>query len=351
MKIKKLLLLLAASCLVFGGCKKVEEAPLVMVDSEEDVVSYSLVQVTYDDVVLTRKMDCTFSQSKAQEVSFNVTGKYVEKVYVEEGDVVKKGDILCELSSSTLEEQIEELDYKVKKNELKLSNYDMQEALDIQDLYTYGGAPSKERVESIKSNYDRMRVLTNDDLEFDREELARKRKELKDSKLYATLDGVVFNLKKNLEGSTSKADTVIMNIVDSTDCKFEVEGTEYKSLFKDGQQVDMNIPFSTASGDYVLLPYEIDTWTDKMIFTVFTGPENATIDVGTRGTISVIESEKEHVLSLPRDVIHQAGEDYFVYLLNEDNIRTIQYITVGLYGDDRVEILDGLSEGEKVVKK
>ena len=351
MNIKKFFGATLISVLLLAGCGKTEEAPLVMVDSEEDVVSYSLVQVTYDDVILTRKMDCTYSQSKAQEVSFNVTGKYVEKVYVEEGDVVKKGDILCELASSTLEEEIEELDYKVKKNELKLSNYDMQEALDIQDLYTYGGAPSKERVDSIKSSYERTRVLTNDDLEFDREELSRKRKELRESKLYASLDGVVFNLKKDLEGSTSKADTVIMNIVDSSDCKFEIEGTEFKSFFKEGERVDMNIPFSTAAGDYVLLPYEIDTWTDKMIFSIFTGPENANIDVGTRGTISVIESEKTHVLSLPKDVIHQAGDEYFVYTLNEDNIRTIKYITIGLYGDERAEILEGLSEGEKVVKK
>ena len=88
-----------------------------------------------------------------------------------------------------------------------------------------------------------------------------------------------------------------------------------------------------------------------MVFSVFTGPDNATIDVGTRGTISVVEDEKTHVLSLPKEVIHKAGEEYFVYLLNEDNIRTIQYITVGLYGDERVEILDGLTEGEKVVRK
>jgi len=349
MNIKKLsVVLICVLCL--AGCGKTEEAPLVMVDSEEDVVSYSLVQVAYDDVILTRKIECTYSQSKAQEVSFNVTGKYVDKVYVAEGDKVKKGDLLCELSSSTLEEEIEELDYKVKKNELKLKNYDMEEALDIQDLYVYGRA-SQDAVERIKKNYDRMRVLTNDDLEFDREELSRKRKALKDSRLYATMDGVVYKLKTPLEGSTSKADVVIMNIVDSSACMFEVEGIEFKKYFKDGEPVDMNIPFSAAAGDYVLLPVDYNNWTDKMVFSVYTGPDNAGIDVGTHGTITVTEDEKKHVLSLPKDVVHMAGDDVFVYTLNEDNIRTIKYITIGLYGDERVEIIDGLSEGEKVVKK
>ena len=257
---------------------------------------------------------------------------------------------MCELSSSTLEEEIEELDYRVKKNELKLKNYDMEEALDIQDLYIYG-RPSAEAVERIKKSYDRMRVLTNDDLEFDREELSRKRKALSDSRLYASMDGIVFDLNRNLEGSTSKAGEVVMNIVDSSECMFEVEGIEYKKFFNDGEYVDMNIPFSAASGDYVLLPYDYSNWTDKMVFTVYTGPDNAGIEVGTRGTITVTEDEKKHVLSLPKDVVHFAGDDVFVYTLNEDNIRTIKYISIGLNGDDRVEITDGLSEGEKVVKK
>ncbi|MCR4962059.1 MAG: efflux RND transporter periplasmic adaptor subunit [Lachnospiraceae bacterium] len=356
MRFKKKLLPITLAAFLLCGCGKTEEAPLVMVDSEEEVVSYSLIQVTYDDVILTRKIDCTYSQSNAQEVSFNVTGRYVDKVYVEEGDVVKKGDLLCELSSSELEAQIEELEYKVKKNELKLANYDVEAGLAVQDVflyqhYDYTSQSYADRVQATKDSYERLKVLTNDELEFDREELSRKRKELKESRLYAEFDGVVYKLKKNLEGSTSKADAVIMNIVDSTDCKFEVEGTEFKHLFKAGQMVDMNIPFSSAAGDYVLLPYEMENWTDSMKFVVYTGPDNAVIDVGTRGTISIVEDQKSHVLSLPKDVVHIAGDEAFVYILNEDNIRTIKYITIGLFGDERVEIADGLAEGEKVVKK
>ena len=58
-----------------------------------------------------------------------------------------------------------------------------------------------------------------------------------------------------------------------------------------------------------------------------------------------------HVLSVPRDTVHEAGDKSFVYTLTEENVREIRYIETGLVGDERVEILSGLSEGEKVLKK
>lgn len=355
--IKNISILLLSSVLFFSACSKVEEPPVVMIDSEDDIVSYSLVQVAYDDVVLTRKIDCKYSQTKDQEVSFDISGKYVDKVYVQEGDEVKKGDILCELSSESLEEAIERLEYNITRNELQMGYYDVNKDLDIQDLYVnwglYGATAEgvQKSAESIKKNYERKKVLLNDTLEFDREELARLKKELASSRIYATMDGKVYDVMRRLEGSTTKAGTVIMTIVDSSDCLFETSTTEGKELFKEGEKVDMKISYTSASGDYVLLPYDIENWTDKMQFSVYTGPDNVTIEVGASGEISVIEDTRTHVLTLPKEVVHLVEDKAFVYTLTEDNIREIRYIEIGLKGDERIEILGGLSEGEKVVKK
>lgn len=351
----------AALMLIFSislsGCGKQEEPPVVEVNSEESVVSYSLVQATVEDVVLTQKIDCTYAQTKDQEVSFNVTGKLISRVYVKDGDVVKKGDLLCELSSSQLEEDIDRLAYNVKRNELQLGYYDMDEALDIQDQWVnatkFGTPPDAvgEIVQGIKDGYKRKRELLNDTLEFDREELARKRKELSDSRLYASMDGIVYKMKSRLEGSTSKAEEVVMTIVDNNNCLFEVKDTTYKNLFKDGDMIDMRIAYTNAAGDYVITPYEINNWTDKMQFLVVSGPDGVTIEVGATGTISITDQVRKQVLSIPKDVLHIAGDDCYVYTLNEENIREITYVKIGLYGDERVEITEGLTEGEKVVKK
>ena len=333
-----------------SSCGKVDEDHTVVVDSEEAVISYSLVTAQIDDVILTQNIDCKYKQTNDQEVSFDVTGKFVDKVYVHEGDEVKKGDLLCELSSASLEEEIERLTYQIKRNELLLSYTEMDEALDIQDVWVSGFGDA-DTVKGIQDRYARQRVLLNDSLEFDREELAIKKKELAGSRLYAKMDGKVYKLKTNLEGSTTKEGTVIMTIVDNSNCLFTVEGIEYKDLFKEGQQVNMKVSYSSASGEYILIPYEMDKWDENMLFEVFTGPDNATPEVGTMGTINVPVESRSQVLSIPNDVLHIAGDKSYVYTLSADNNREIRYVEIGLKGDERVEILSGLSEGEKVVKK
>lgn len=356
-KFLNLFFILCTATFLLTGCTDKEEAPSVIVDSEEDVVSFNLIPVSYEDVVLTANIDCTYVQTESQEVSFNATGKYVDKVYVKEGDYVKKGDVLCELSSDALERSIEQLEYQIERNEIQLSYYDTYETLDIQDQWVNQmrfGTPVdnvKESVENIQNNYERQRVLLNDSLEFDRKELANKKKELKASRLYATMDGKVYKLKKGLEGSTSKADEVLMTIVDDSTCLFAVKDVSYRNLFSEGTPVDMKIYYSTASGDYLLVPYEMENWTDSLLFSVYTGPDNAVIDVGVMGEISIVMETKSNVLSVPKETVHMIEDKAFVYTLNEDNIREIRYVEIGLYGDERVEIISGLSEGEKVVRK
>ena len=357
-KFLNLFFILCTASFLLAGCTDKEEAPSVIVDSEEDVVSFNLIPVSYEDVVLTANIDCTYVQTESQEVSFNATGKYVDKVYVKEGDYVKKGDVLCELSSDALERSIEQLEYQIERNEIQLSYYDTYETLDIQDQWVgfivrngTDDSAVKEAVEKIQKNYDRQRVLLNDSLEFDRKELANKKKELKASRLYATMDGKVYKLKKGLEGSTSKADEVLMTIVDDSTCLFAVKDVSYRNLFSEGTPVDMKIYYSTASGDYLLVPYEMENWTDSLLFSVYTGPDNAVIDVGVMGEISIVMETKNNVLSVPKETVHMIEDKAFVYTLNEDNIREIRYVEIGLYGDERVEIISGLSEGEKVVRK
>lgn len=355
---KKIACLFFCLIIIFScACGNEAEVPVVVVQAENEAASYTMVSVTRNDVVLTKNVKCTYVQTSDQEVSFNVTGKLVDKVYVKEGDSVKKGDLLCSLSSESIEKEIATLEYKVKRNELLLSYADNNEILDKQDVWLakmYQGLSDedcKKKIEDIEKSYQKLRVTYNDGLEFDREELAKKQKELKDSRLYATMDGIVYKITSKLEGSTSKADKVVMTIVDNTDCLFKTEVPEFADKFKDGEVVNMSIAYSSAAGDYELLPYDMENWDEAQLFSVFSGPETASIDVGTQGTIKLVLDTKTNVLMLPTGCVHEADGQAYVYVLNKDNMREVKWIETGLYGDDSVEIISGLEEGEKVVRK
>lgn len=88
-----------------------------------------------------------------------------------------------------------------------------------------------------------------------------------------------------------------------------------------------------------------------MKFSVVSAPESSNLTVGVSGIISLLVDEKKNVLTLPKTIVHIADDKAFVYTLNENNDREIKYIEIGLIGDEKVEIISGLSEGEKVVKK
>jgi len=345
------LLLVSTILLSVSACGSSEEVPFINVDGQDNIISYTLVTVGYEDIVQTKKVDCVYVQTTAQEVSFDVTGKYVDKVYVKEGDKVQKGDLLCELSSSALEDAIEDLEYRIERNEKLLGFLDQDEQLEIQNAWLTNPNGAKKQVENIQSRYKLTRQNYNDSLEFDRAELQQKKTELKNSRIYASLDGIVYKLKERLEGSTTRKGEVIMTIVDNKECLFAVRKTEYSYLFKEGETVPMKIPYSDAAGDYELMPIDMDKWDEQLLFKVYTGPENAEIDMGTNGTITATVDKREHVLALPKSVVHTAEGKSFVYVVNEDNVREVKWIETGLEGDSSIEIISGLNEGEKVVKK
>lgn len=346
-------------------CACGQDAPqpedMVIVEQEDEGLSYSMGTVVRGDVVKTERLRCTYRQMSEQAVSFPMSGRLVDRVYVKEGDTVKKGQLLAELSSEELERKIKELEYRIARNELLLGYTDMDEAQEISGMWVnylyYSGMTERDkknldsRIESTQRSYRYQREDYGDALETDRKELEKLQGELRSSRVYAVTDGVVYKLKERLEGATSQKDEVVMTIVDTSECLFETEAPEAAGYFREGETVSMNISYSSAAGQYELLPWHMEEWGDTQLFLVESGPENAGIEVGTTGTIQVVADRRENVLCIPLSAIHKADDGSYVYVLNEDNMREVKWVETGLAGDDTVEILSGLTEGERVIRK
>jgi len=358
MKKKSFMILLAfiMATAAVGCGNDVEEAPLVVIEQDQEETAYNFGMATKDDVILTKRIKCVYKQMRDQEVSFGVSGKRIDKVFVEKGDSVKKGDLLAQLSGGNLDDRIQQLEYNIKRNEMLKRHAEVNEDLDISQRWVtaiYHGAKNnvEEDVKDIQKNYRYMQEDYDDSLELDRMELAKLKAEKSASFVYAEMDGTVYQIKDRLEGSTSEKDKVIMTIVDGTECLFETSTPEYIDKFHEGDMIAMNISTSGAAGDYEVTPYNISEWGETQYFSVVSGPENDGIEVGTSGYMTLILEQKKDVLSVPRDSVYKAGDKYYVYVLGDDGMKVVTWITVGVYGDNRVEVLDGLSEGDKVILK
>ena len=345
-----------------SACGEQEEENIVVIENETSETGYGLVTVTRGDVVLTQSITATYTQLNEQTVSFDSGGRRISKVYVNPGDSVKRGDLLIELSQDNLQSQIDELEYRIEKNELQLEYLDAAEKFDEQSAYNsfvYGDPDIDEddvkayqkNQDSIDRNYRYKREDLNDELEFDRRKLSKLKGEYNSGRIVSTMDGIVYSMVDNLEGSTSKKDEVVMTIVDNASGRFEANDPEFASYFHEGEPVELKIVYSSASGDYEVVPINMSSWGEKQIFEVFSGPDNEGIDVGTTGTIKVVLDKREGVLTLPLGAIYHADGKPYVYVLDENDFRQMVWIETGLTGDDLVEVTSGLNEGDKVVYK
>lgn len=343
------------------GCAVVgeEEENIVLIEKEAEAIVYDMAVVTIADVIKTEKVKCVYQQVNDEAVSFSVGGKRIDKIYVEKGDTVKKGQLLAALDTGNAADTIETLEYQIARNELTLEYSQLNEDYEISTLwlnYIYnsnGSDTAKSALEAnvaqIQQRYEYSREDCQDAIALDKKELELLQKELEQANLYAGMDGTISFLKSNLEGSASIAGEEIMRIIDSTECLFAVDKLEYAQYFEEGTRIEMSISSGTGAGNYELLPYDMENWSEKLLFTIADDDGSRTIDVGTMGMMKVVLGEKKQVLSVPVDAVHIADGKSYVYVLGADNVREVKWIETGLMGDAYAEVISGLTEGEKVI--
>lgn len=354
-------MMIAVSVMGIVGCAGTQEEVVVVVTDDDAGYVYSLAEVKRSDVILSKSLTSKYVQTKEQEVSFAEGGKKIEKIYVREGDHVKVGDVLAEVSIGTLEEDIARLEYEIAKKELQKSYLDTHEQFELTNSYyamVYHSDCEEEDLEEqeerdadIRESYQYQREDFEDDLEFDRAELTKLEEELASSRLYATMNGMVYTVEKDLEGTTSQKGEVIMTIIDGTDGMFEMEEPDYAQYFHKDEMLTLEIAYGEAKGTYEVMPYQMEYWGEKQYFSIYDGPENDGIEVQTTGTICVQMDKRENVLCLPNECIYHADNKSYVYVLDEQNMKTVCWVETGLVGNKDTEIISGLNEGDRVVKR
>ncbi|MBQ7933397.1 MAG: biotin/lipoyl-binding protein [Lachnospiraceae bacterium] len=333
-----------------------DDENVIIVEREEEKLVYNLTVASVGDVVKTERIKCTYQQMKDQDVSFELNGRLVTAVYVKEGDMVKKGQLLAELGSEDILNQIETLEYQIARNKMLLENSQVNETNNISlqwANYLYYGMGSessvKAQVESIQQSGRYYREDLQDKIGFDEQQLESLKQTVKQSSVYANMEGTVSFVKERLEGSTSEKDEVVISIIDNTDCLFVVEEVEYADSFGAEDLLDMTVISGTGTGAYVLKPANMDKWNEKLLFSIVEQPEGVSPEVGAMGYMAIVVDRAENVVYLPLEAVHTAEDKHYVYVLDDDGNRQLLWVETGLQGDTSVEIVSGLSEGDKVI--
>lgn len=363
-KIRALLLVGSISFCLCGmaGCNRTSEdtEALIILEQEqnEEESQYTFAAVTRDDIQVVKQIECVYQQADDRELCFAVSGKKIEAVYVEEGDRVQKGQILAELSLGDVDERLEEAQYQLERNQLLLEQTkedaslaikNMENLTDVSALTKEEKEKHEDSISALKQNYEYQMEDYQDAIAVWKQKLSDLQMEKGQQYLLADMDGTVAYVKENLEGTYSVADECVVTIMDVTQCTFCSDQVEFADYFVEDQPVEIQI--SGQSDPCLVVPYKKDSWNEMMQFVFADESENQNMSVGTLGNISLIVEEKKQVLTLPANAVHEADEKSYVYVVGENDIWETKWVTIGLKGKEKVEIKEGLSEGDMVILK
>lgn len=340
--------LLMTGMLAVSGCGLLpaeEEPRKIRIETESIENEYDLATCEVRDVVLTDTITCQYKQLLEENLSFDISGKRVAFVYVSEGDEVKAGDLLVKLDIEEYEAGIITLNEKIEKDELLIKQTD--EKIDFYEKRIESDGTGLLQKEDYLSKLQKVREKKReyqDEIDYSRTLIENYQAEIDGGRLYAGIDGTVSYIQEGLVGSTTIANLRVMTLMDSAVCAFQATDKDACGYIKQGDRFTVNV---NGVGTRETTATSIEPETGKLVFEL--DEPDFSISVGTRGSIDVVLGTREQVLSIPRVSVYSADDYYYVYVINESGVREMKKISVGLIGNNMVEVTDGLNLSDSVI--
>lgn len=373
---KKCVLLLLLTTVIFGmsACRLMPDEdvlparPILYSYETETVATETVVR---GDLIQKKTVRCEYLPAKTETLSFVLGSEVIDKVYVTQGQKVEAGQVLAELKQDNLREQISEQEYRLRV--LKLQKTHLQETRDldakkydiiIANLEQEAATAEGERLEYLsgqKAYQEQLRaeVIAQYAIRIQEAEDAiylqylridDLKKSLEERQLIAGMDGTVTFVREVSEGALSAKGEEFISISDLDTTAFAVTGREVQ-YFSAGMQVILTCVGETYEA-YVAEPSELgleEQEEDAQIVYLKLVHPDPSLKEGERGQIEIITDERKNVLLLTEDAIQTSKGESFVYILDEEGMRSVRPVVTGLEADGMVEIVRGLQEGDSVI--
>ena len=297
------------------------------------------------------------------EVGAQVSGQ-VDNIHVEEGDIVKEGDLLVEIDARVFETQVQNSQAALDSKKAQLAQLRAERELAEvraqrnQNLFKQN-AVSQDVVVSSDTNLkviDTKITASIAQIKADEASLEGDITKLGFAKIFAPISGTVATLPVR-EGQTLNANQnapVLLQISDLSVMTLRAEVSEadvqkikrgmpvYFSTLGDNKTfyhstVRQVLPTPTVLNDVVLYQVLIDV----------ENPDRTLMDAMTTQVFFVQEQEKG-ALSVPLAAVKGRARNQFVMLKQGDEVVRTP-VKVGIKNRTHIQIIEGLSEGDEVV--
>lgn len=314
------------------------------------------------EIINTVTLPGRLSFSSEQQLVFNETLGTINKLHVNEGDKIKKGDLLVTYENKQLSLEKEQLELEIQENYLRINQverqleiyYKKQKELKKEKLSLLDKLQSQEELDQLQLTKRlenialKRNLISKETIETDLSELT----------VSSNMDGQVISLNYN-ESSSLNPNKPLIHIVDTANYNIKGLISEYEVLkVQKGQLVTINsevVKDKTWIGtvtDIGLMPEEISESSGQngmvhYLVTVSINNRNIEAKPGFN-FIMYIETSKDTVDSLPLEAVKHDESIYFVFIV-QDNKAVKKTVQIGKSNQEFIEIIDGIEKDVPII--
>ena len=339
------------------------------ISGDEKQAEVNIAQVELGDIADSIMASGNLVFNTQVQLRSEVTGR-VDKIFVQEGQGVKQGDMLMRLDTTAFESEVTRskailraTEIEIKHSRTRLTNLERQLKRQ-KDLYDVG-LGNQESYENIESARDLAKIDIESRIESYNQaqaslQIAQDR--LSKSVFRAPMSGLLasVNIKEGetvIAGTTNIIGSDLMLVADPSAilAELRVDETDIASI-KLNQKANIyaaaypNKPFSgTVINIGTSAKNQAGSQGLSFKVKVLLDTTERQLYAGMSCRAEIATSIAENGLKLPIEAIQKEDDKTFVWRLNSDNTVSKIAITVGISSDIEQAITDGLNEGDKIV--
>ncbi len=355
-----LVLVSSGACSPLGGSSKEE-------------TSQQLIKVVRGDLTVSVSGSGNISIFREVRLTFGSSGR-IDKIFVNEGDKVTKGEVLAKLEIAPLELALAQAkvglaQVEASAGQAQAARAQAQAALEqaeynLEQLEQFLTTPpekvriARSQLEAAQTQLEATQIqfkLAEVQFEAAKLSLVEAQKRLDEATITAPFDGVVANVGVK-EGNTVSATTSIVHLIDpnSMELKAKIDEIDIPSVklnqravisidalpsLKLESKVSSISPLATVQAGLVVYDVTIS----------FGVPDGSEVKVGMSATADIIVDERSNVLLLSNRFIKQDSSGKSVVKVMVNGQIAERVVVTGISDGLETEIVSGLDEDETVV--
>lgn len=321
--------ILAIIVIKLSNNKEIAENRIYRYDKEKPISVKTMI-VKSEIINTTDNFTGTFEPNKESKISSEIQGK-INKIFVDNGDFVRKGNAIVQLDNSLLK--------------LQLKNIEVQ-------------------IEGLENDVKRYTILTKADaiqgVQLEKTELALKSSQVQRSTLLeqiekstirAAFDGVVTQ-KFNEEGGFAAPGMPLIQITDISQLRFTVNIPENNlklfHLNKDYELIADSYPENKLIGRVVLIGSKANMGNSFPVQFKTNNTKNLEIKSGMFGKVNIQNTISEEGIMIPSSAVSTNGDRSQVYIVKNGKA-VLKDITISRTINNNVLVSSGLEQNDELI--